>query len=131
MLKFFLFLLGGLIFMTATCCSQKAQQKQNHLRLNFTDGDVPSLHPHLLIPHARGRTLSNLLFEGLTRTDSSGKVVLAGAEKMEVSRDQKRYTFTLRDQKWSDGSIVTADHYVAAWKSALGPGADCPCANLL
>ena len=64
------------------------------------------------------------------RIDNTGQPALAGAKEVQVSSDKMRYTFLLRDNHWSDGSKVTADHYVSAWRHALTPGSDCPRADL-
>ncbi len=63
----------------------------------------------------------NLCFEGLMRTDPSGQPIPAGAESFTVSPDKKRYTFTLREAQWSDGTPVTARDYEMTWKSILDP----------
>lgn len=48
--------------------------------------------------------------------------ILDGAEKIEISDDQKTYTFHLRqDAKWSDGEPVTANDYVYGWKRLVNP----------
>ena len=48
--------------------------------------------------------------------------ILDGAESVEVSEDQKTYTFHLRqDAKWSDGEPVTANDYVYGWKRLVNP----------
>lgn len=58
--------------------------------------------------------------EGLTRYDSTGKVVGGVATKWEIS-DQKA-TFHLRkDAKWSDGKPLTAKDFVFSWRLAVNP----------
>lgn len=101
------------------------------LKLNFQLGDVPSLHPHDLLMHTRGISLSKTLYEGLTRIDAKGHAKLSGAKSVEVSPDRLRYTFTLRDNAWSDGSPVTAFQYENAWKEALSPASTCSLSELL
>jgi len=95
---------------------------------NFVD--LPSLHPHLLIHHFRGRVASKILFEGLTRLNQEGEAELTGATSVDISPDGKHYTFILRDMQWSDGTAVTAEHFAQAWKHALSPQSDCPRADL-
>ena len=109
---------------------EEGLMKINKLTINFQEGDLPSVHPHDLILHLRGRATGKLLFEGLTRVDENGKVRLAGAESLDVSQDRLCYTFTLRDNKWSDGSPVTATQYENAWKEAISPKSTCSRANL-
>lgn len=107
------------------------QQKHTHtLRFNFQEGDVPSLHPHLTSNHIRSASLGKLLFECLTRINLQLKADLAGAKAVKISDDGLCYTFTLRDNKWSDGSPVTAFHYENAWKAAIHPDSRCTKAHL-
>lgn len=110
---------------------QNEEKPMNTLRLNFQEGDLPSLHPHALMIYLRGISISKSLFECLTRIDSNGKPVLAGAESVEVSPDKLRYTFKLRENHWSDGSPVTAQQYENAWKEALSPTSATSRADLL
>ncbi len=51
------------------------------------------------------------MFEGLTRIDRNGKVILALAESYRVENNNTTYIFKMRSNaKWSDGSQVTAEH---------------------
>ena len=122
-------ILCTLVFSTSY---QRIQDKTMHtLKINFQEGDLPSLHPHSLMIYLRGICIAKTLYECLTRIDEQGVVQLAGAQSVEVSPDQLRYTFTLRDNKWSDGTPVIAEHYEKAWKHALSPASSCSRADLL
>lgn len=66
-------------------------------------------------------TVMNALFEGLTRYDKDGKIGPGMAEKWEISEDGTKYTFHLRDAKWSNGETVTARDFEYAWLRALDP----------
>ncbi|WP_411678599.1 peptide ABC transporter substrate-binding protein [Clostridium thailandense] len=63
--------------------------------------------------------------EALTRSevDENGKNIVkpAGAESWEVSSDRLKWTFHLRDNKWSDGKKVTAEDYEYGIKRNLDP----------
>ena len=62
------------------------------------------------------------MFEGLVTEDAFGKLQPGVAEKWDISSDGKRYTFHLRgDSQWSDGTGVTADDFVYAYRRALNP----------
>jgi len=66
-----------------------------------------------------GATLIVHAFEGLMKLNQNGVPVEANAVSYTVSEDRLTYTFTLRDDlKWSDGSPLTAEDYVYAWKRA-------------
>lgn len=101
------------------------------LRMNLQEGDLLSLHPHDVLVYLRGICVDKLLFEGLTRMNPEGKISLAGAESLEISLDRLKYSFTLRDNFWSDGTLVTAYHYQKGFQEALSPHSRCPHANLL
>lgn len=62
-----------------------------------------------------------MIFEGLTRNVSNG-VEMGIAERVDVSEDQKIYTFHLRKSYWNDGSLVTATDFERSWKKHLEPG---------
>jgi len=59
--------------------------------------------------------------EGLLRLGPNGTVEPGIADKPEVSSDGLKYTFHLRDAKWSNGDKVTAQDFIYAWKRALDP----------
>jgi oligopeptide transport system substrate-binding protein len=126
-MRFFLVLV---LFFSLTCCTDKAQKHSaKMLRINFQDGDLPSIHPHLGIDY-RMRSLQSALFEGLTRMDKKGVPQPAAAEKINISDDQTRYTFTLRSSRWSNGEPVTAFQFEKAWKMAIATGSPCRRADL-
>lgn len=59
-------------------------------------------------------------FEGLVR-EQNGKVIPGIAESWEVSEDGLTLTFKLRKSQWSDGSELTANDFVYAWKRGMDP----------
>ena len=127
--KLTLFILFLTVFLSG--CQKEMEKTTHSLKLNLQEGDLPSLHPHDLIIYLRGISLSKTLFEGLTRINQTGKAELAGAESVSVSQDSLCYTFKLRKNHWSDGSLVTAHQYEQAWKEALSPASACSRADLL
>ena len=54
--------------------------------------------------------------DGLTQMDKDGAAVPALAESYDLSDDGTVYTFHLRDAKWSNGTPVTANDFVFAWR---------------
>lgn len=72
------------------------------------------------------------IMEGLTEVDSKLKPVPCIAEKIEISKDQKTYTFRIRKNvKWSDGVALRAQDFVDGWKRLLAPATAAPYAYLL
>ena len=54
--------------------------------------------------------------DGLMQMDADGAAVPAIAESYDLSEDGKTYTFHLRDAQWQDGTPVTANDFVFAWR---------------
>ncbi|RIY34440.1 peptide ABC transporter substrate-binding protein [Psittacicella gerlachiana] len=90
--------------------------------LQLQIGDNPkTLDPNLTSENV-GTTIVDNLFEGLTTYDAEGKIVPAGAVSWTHTPDNKVWTFKLRqDAKWSDGTPVTAQDYVASWRRLVDP----------
>ena len=84
-------------------------------------GDAQTLDPALAQDTHTFNVLTDL-YEGLLATDAAGNIVNAAASSWEVSEDGLVYTFHLADNaKWSDGSPVTAGHFVTGMQRALSP----------
>lgn len=68
-------------------------------------------------------TAMNQVFEGLYTLDKNDQIIPAAAEAMpQISKDQKTYTIKIRDNaKWSDGSDLTADDFIYAWRKVVNP----------
>lgn len=65
-----------------------------------------------------------LMFDSLLSTDvNTGEVRPNLAKKIEVSKDKKHYTITLRKGlKWSDGKEITSDDVIFTWKEIILAG---------
>ncbi len=61
------------------------------------------------------------IIEPLYRLDAAGVPVLAAAESVEKSADGLTYTFKIRDAQWSNGTPVTANDFVFAWRKLVNP----------
>jgi oligopeptide transport system substrate-binding protein len=62
------------------------------------------------------------VMEGLVTLDQSLRLTPALAKSWTVSVDGRIYLFELRkDVKWSDGTPLTAQHFVDSWKRLLSP----------
>jgi len=120
-----------LIVMVFMSCQKKEEKRVDTLNLNFQEGDLPSLHPHGLMIYLRGISLSKNIYEGFTRIDEKGLPQLAGADSIDVTPDGLKYEIHLRENHWTDGSLVTARDYENGWKEALSPTSNCPRADLL
>lgn len=80
--------------------------------IEATLGDVDSLNP-LFASTSSEKALSRLMFEGLTKVDSSGHIGLALAKSVKKSEDAKTWTIELKDNlTWSDSEPLTADDVI-------------------
>lgn len=63
------------------------------------------------------------IFDGLTGIDQkTNEVVPRMAESWETNDDASEYTFTLvQNGMWSDGTAITANDFVYAWRRVLDP----------
>lgn len=103
--------------------SSSSREKRT-IRLNFLEGEIASLNPHLGVD-LRSLSVIKALFEGLTRLDEEGVPQPAAAEKITRSSDGKSYLFSLRSLLWSNGERVTAYDFEKSWKQALAPNSYC------
>jgi oligopeptide transport system substrate-binding protein len=67
-----------------------------------------------------------LMFSGLTRLSSEGKVYPDLAESVERQQDGFSYQVKLKNALWSDNTPVTAHDFVYSWKSSLEKQRACP-----
>jgi len=89
--------------------------------LSYTlTGDPKTFNPLIAKETSSTEPLS-YVYDGLTETNGiTYKVQPALAEKWDVSKDGKTYTFTLREGlQWSDGQPLTADDVVFTFNTIL------------
>ena len=78
------------------------------------------LDPHQASGDPENQILGDLMM-GLYTDDVAGDPILGAAESVSTSPDGLRWTFKIRDHKWSDGVPVTADDFVYAYRRILDP----------
>ena len=71
------------------------------------------------------------LLQGLTQNDADSDPIPGMATNWETSADGLTWTFHLRDAQWSDGTAVTADDFVFAYRRVLDPATASSYAYLL
>jgi oligopeptide transport system substrate-binding protein len=77
-------------------------------------------------------TVMNNVFEGLYRMSWENTPTPGVAESVDISSDGLTYTFNLRtDAVWSNGTPVTAEDFLYAWKKALHPDTLSPYAFIM
>ncbi len=84
------------------------------------DVEVASMDPQIATDGTSFEVMGTMV-EGLYSVDAAGTPILAIAESVDKSEDGLTYTFTLRDAMWSNGTPVTANDFVFAWKRLVDP----------
>lgn len=107
-------------------CIERAVKKWTSQVINLQDLRLSFISlPTALDPRLGGDDISStvmkMLFEGLTRISKGSLPSLAIAKSIEISSDQKRYTFKLRNSSWSDQTPLIAQDFEYAWKKILSP----------
>jgi oligopeptide transport system substrate-binding protein len=111
------------IALLALCVCASAQAETV---LNRGNGSEPkSLDPAFVNTVAESNILGDLLI-GLTTLDAAARPIPGAAERWDVSKDGRTWTFHLRKHSWSDGVPVTADDFVYAWRRLLDPKTAAP-----
>ncbi|MGD8782943.1 MAG: peptide ABC transporter substrate-binding protein [Thioalkalispiraceae bacterium] len=110
------------------CCIQSsttdthAAQLAAEQILHRGNGSEPqSLDPH----KSEGVPSANIqrdLYEGLVSEAPNGDLVPGVASDWTISRDGRRYIFSLRkNARWSNGEAVTAHDFVYSWRRIVNP----------
>jgi oligopeptide transport system substrate-binding protein len=111
---FLVSLFGGL----SVISSAKAAVAQE---VTYNLGTEPATIDPGIINGVSEVNVAEQVFDGLTRIDNKNMPQPAIAKSWTVSKDQRTYTFTLRDAYWTNGTPVTAYDFEYAWKRALSP----------
>ncbi len=114
-------LLAACLLFSASGC-KKHGPSNGDKQINYSlSGDPKTLDPQIA-SDSDSVTVIDALYEGLARLDAKGAAQPGAAEKWESSADGTEFTFTLRkDAKWSNGTSLTADDFVYAFRRALDP----------
>jgi len=103
------------------CQTQTPPPAQKSTSFTVTVGGEPKTIDPTLNDAVDGAIYINHLFEGLTKVAVTGKVVPGIASTWDMTDGGKKFTFHLRDAKWSDGSPVVAGDFVYAWQRGVDP----------
>ncbi len=86
-------------------------------------GEPRLLDPAIIDDAVSGLIISQTYYPLFTTDPETNELVNQACTSFDVSDDGLVYTFHLdENNKWSDGEPVTAEHYVYAWKRAIGMG---------
>ena len=105
----------------ALCLLLAATGAQGQTVLNRGNGAEPdTLDPAFASTAAETNILGDMMV-GLTTLDGAARPVPGIADHWQTSHDGLTWTFHLRRARWSDGSTVTAQDFVSAWRRLLDP----------
>lgn len=114
--RFSLFV-GSMLF----AYSANAEQASRDMLLIANTGEPLTLDPHRYNLRLE-ETLLNDLFMGLTTFNAAGEIVPGAAARWEASEDGMVWTFYLKPElRWSDGTPLTADDFVFAFRRLQNP----------
>lgn len=99
--------------------SEASETSGGTLKVQF-DVEVASMDPQIATDGTSFEVIAAVT-EGLYSVDADGNPILAMAESAEKSEDGLTYTFKLKDAKWSNGTAVTANDFVFAWRRLADP----------
>lgn len=84
------------------------------------DVEVASMDPQIATDGTSFEVIAAIT-DGLYALDGDGNAVEAMVDSVEKSEDGLSYTFKLKDAKWWNGTPVTANDFVFAWRRAVDP----------
>jgi len=131
-IKNLIFILLGLSTLLLGACS-KENSAPGSKPVTFNLGKTPrSLDPQLATSAAANK-IDNMIMEGFViQGPESGRLLPAGAESWDISKDGKVWTFHLRkDAEWSNGDKITSKDYFFGLKRSLEPATAAPAAYML
>ena len=130
-----LLLLAAMLTVGLCSCSEPDMTDMGAIIPMYLASAQTDLDPTEMIYDKDFIKVSGLLFEGLTRVNSSGKIEPLLASKWETKYNEDRGEYFLYVDivysRWNDGRTLTADHFVYAWKRILSPETASPAAALL
>ena len=125
--------LSMLILSLASCENgphQMDEDKGPVISAYLTD-EMYNFDPALAYTDDSASKIISLLYEGLMRVNSRGKVEKALAKEIVYNKETNIMKISLNQTKWSDGRDVSADDVVYAWKRILEPDFDSEACALL
>lgn len=88
-------------------------------------GSIEQLNPLFSPSNSAEQEAVSLIFSGLTKKNNNRESIPDLAERWEVSKDGKTYTFFLKKNlKWQDGEELTADDVLFTFETIQNPDTD-------
>ena len=124
-----------MVCMSFTACSKRDENDMGPIFNAYLGAEPYILDPQIDHTDDDAIQLMSLIFEGLTKINSKGKVENALLDKYTYVKDdvQGEYTLTmsLKNTTWTDSRRVSADDFIYSWKRLLSPDFSSSAASLL
>lgn len=105
----------------AACGSGNNNSSSAKKSINWEESaEIPTMDLSKATDNTSFNQLNNVL-EGLYRLGKDSKIENGLATKTQVTNGGKTWTFTLRNSKWSDGTLLTAKDFVYSWRRTVDP----------
>lgn len=121
------------VFLLCLCCHNPSKEvervKKDQLQLSFKYNPITTDPRKNSDPISC--TLITMLYEGLTHLEPDGSISLGLAKSIDISKNNTKYTFHLKDAYWSNGKPITAYDFEYSWKKILNPNFNCANAYFL
>ncbi len=112
------------------CAKKDPNDKGAYVTMYLTD-PVYNFDPARAYENEAVLKIVSLLFEPLFTLDDNGKVKKALAESYKINKEENSMIITLAETSWSDGTLISANDVVYAWKRILEPSSSFEAASLL
>lgn len=119
-----------LLGVLAGCGKKDPDDKGAYVAMYLTE-PVYNFDPARAYENEAALKIVSLMFEPLFTLNDNGKVKKALAKSYKIDKEENSMIITLDDTAWSDGTPVTANDAVYAWKRILDPSASYEVASLL
>lgn len=122
--------LGVMVILAAfflVACGKKTTSSSEKQVLNLS---ATAALDTIDISKATGYGQLGNVFESFYRLGNNGKTTAGLAKSAHVSKNGLKWTFVLRDAKWSNGDNITAQDFVYSWKRTIAPKTASPYAYL-
>lgn len=123
-----------LVTLLAGCSSLKEDEKGATVNV-YLGSEIIDFDPQLAYLDDSAVKILGLVYEGLTRIGDNGKVEKALMKSYKIFENEEdneyKMQITIKNTKWSDGRVVSADDVVYSWKRILDPEFSSAAASLL
>lgn len=112
------------------CAKKDPDDKGAYVTMYLTD-PVYNFDPARAYENEAVLKIVSLMFEPLFTLDDNGKIKKALAKSYKIDKEENSMIIMLNETAWSDGTLVSANDAVYAWKRLLDPSASFEAASLL